>query len=163
MKTFYKSSEAQRKASLKWYYANKDHSRKIPVRDHGPDRDCLGCMQRFPRTEEFFAPSATGRKGLNPRCRPCAKKMLQQQGREHRIRKEYGLTHAEYVEFCARTNGQCPICGRFEPLVLDHCHATKKLRMAICNSCNNGLGRFRDSSKTLRRAADYIDFFCQPT
>lgn len=60
--------------------------------------------------------------------------------------------------------GKCAICG--EPgslrtntgvgLVLDHDHATGKVRGLICMSCNAGLGAFKDNAISLQRANAYL-------
>jgi hypothetical protein len=46
--------------------------------------------------------------------------------------------------------------GRKLRLNVDHCHVTGKVRGILCNSCNNGLGRFRDNPDLLLKAADYL-------
>lgn len=43
---------------------------------------------------------------------------------------------------------------------IDHNHKTNKIRGILCNSCNVGLEQFRDDSRRLRLAADYIDENC---
>lgn len=54
----------------------------------------------------------------------------------------------------------CYICG--EPLAgsanvnIDHDHASGVIRGVLCRGCNIGLGGFRDSPRTLIRAAAYI-------
>jgi hypothetical protein len=55
-------------------------------------------------------------------------------------------------------DGPCHICGRVvSPLHCDHNHATGAVRGWLCNSCNNGLGRFKDSPAKLRAAAAYLE------
>lgn len=56
----------------------------------------------------------------------------------------------------------CPICkkrtivGITANLVRDHNHQTGKGREWICDSCNTGLGRFKDDVKFLERVIDYL-------
>ncbi len=56
----------------------------------------------------------------------------------------------------------CPICQKTSivrvtaNLVKDHDHITGKGRVWICDSCNTGLGRFKDDIKLLQRAIDYL-------
>lgn len=56
----------------------------------------------------------------------------------------------------------CPICNKTSivgvtaNLVKDHDHITGKGREWICDSCNTGLGRFKDDIKLLQKAIDYL-------
>jgi hypothetical protein len=61
-------------------------------------------------------------------------------------------------------NGKCAICERIDSgkktnkaFCVDHCHKTGKIRGLLCMPCNRSIGQFGDDSKTLRKAADYID------
>jgi hypothetical protein len=64
--------------------------------------------------------------------------------------------------------GRCEICGveidftqknvHLRPNI-DHCHETKRVRGILCGYCNNLLGRAKDSPKTLRKAAAYLERF----
>jgi len=60
---------------------------------------------------------------------------------------------------------QCPICekqgivGVTVKLVLDHGHLTGDARDYICDSCNTGLGRFRNGKEFLRNAVTFLDQF----
>lgn len=57
----------------------------------------------------------------------------------------------------------CPICkkttipGLTSKVVCDHNHKTGHPRAWICDSCNTGLGRFKDSTELLKNAIDYLN------
>ena len=40
---------------------------------------------------------------------------------------------------------------------VDHDHKTNKIRGLLCNSCNRGLGYFRDDIRMVRKAAKYLE------
>jgi predicted nucleic acid-binding Zn ribbon protein len=73
----------------------------------------------------------------------------------------YGITTAQYDAMLAAQGGCCAICrsattngrGGFQ---VDHDHATGAVRGILCNSCNQGLGRFRDDPALLLKAAAYL-------
>lgn len=58
---------------------------------------------------------------------------------------------------------ECPICkkktipGLTSKVVLDHDHTTGKPRAWICDSCNTGLGRFKDDVETIKSAIKYLE------
>lgn len=57
---------------------------------------------------------------------------------------------------------QCPICkkrtiaGITSKVVLEHNHLTGKVGAWICDSCNTGLGRFKDDINLLKNAIEFI-------
>lgn len=59
-------------------------------------------------------------------------------------------------------NGKCAICQSDMPFdnlrlrPVDHDHKTGKVRGILCNACNTGLGKFRDSPVLMRCAIDYL-------
>ena len=69
----------------------------------------------------------------------------------------------EYEAMLAAQNGQCAICGSPDGggnnarLSLDHCHKTGSVRKFLCNSCNVGLGYFKDDPALMRAAASYVE------
>jgi hypothetical protein len=78
--------------------------------------------------------------------------------RDWYLRTEYGITLTQYETLLEKQGGGCAICGRKEKcLCVDHDHATGRVRGLLCGSCNNGLGRFKDDPKRLRRAANYLE------
>ncbi len=56
----------------------------------------------------------------------------------------------------------CPICKKASipsitaKLVIDHNHETGNARAWICDSCNTGLGRFKDNIALLEEAIEYL-------
>jgi len=57
---------------------------------------------------------------------------------------------------------ECPVClkrsiaGVTCRVVLDHNHRTGEVRAWICDSCNTGLGRFKDNPKLLQNVIKYL-------
>jgi len=56
----------------------------------------------------------------------------------------------------------CPLCEKISipfktaNIVKDHDHDTGKAREWICDSCNTGLGRFKDNIEVLEKAIKYL-------
>lgn len=73
--------------------------------------------------------------------------------RRCRARYRYGITDEELDELLELP---CAICGK-EGEVIDHNHATGKVRGRLCHSCNTGLGKLKDSPTLLRAAAAYLE------
>ena len=79
--------------------------------------------------------------------------------RRHRIKHRHGISPQEYKEMFDRQGGVCLICGNLVSgkLAIDHCHSTGKIRGLLCNSCNGGLGLFKDNRKSLSAAIKYLE------
>lgn len=111
------------------------------------ERQCRGCGCAF-------QPNSGSHWWCEPACR----------ARLRRLRR-HGLEFADYAAMLERQRWGCAICGRSErgwggkeaALVIDHCHATGRVRGLLCGECNTALGRFGDDPAQLRRAADYLD------
>lgn len=73
------------------------------------------------------------------------------------LRKKYGISLADYEMRVKAQAGLCAICGKSAKLVVDHCHASSRIRGLLCSPCNRALGYFYDSPKILRAAADYLE------
>jgi Recombination endonuclease VII len=69
----------------------------------------------------------------------------------------YRLSEAEFRSLMEQQGSECAICTRLltDPIV-DHDHATGKVRGLLCRRCNTGIGMLEDNPDTLMRAADYI-------
>jgi len=81
------------------------------------------------------------------------------------MRRKYGIGLHEYSQMLLSQNGQCAICGTMDAgtrdgkakaFAIDHDHKTGKVRALLCESCNTGLGKFKDDVTILLKAADYL-------
>ena len=58
---------------------------------------------------------------------------------------------------------ECPICskrtiaGITSKVVLEHDHRSGRVRGWVCDSCNTGIGRFKDDKKLLKMAINFIE------
>jgi hypothetical protein len=97
---------------------------------------------------------ALGRKTTRPTCIECRKKI-----------DGVALKTSEKKRMLAEKPDiffVCPICKKASipnvtaNLVIDHNHETGNARTWICDSCNTGLGRFKDDIGLLKEAIDYL-------
>jgi hypothetical protein len=83
-------------------------------------------------------------------------------GTHDATKRTYSLTSEQLVEMLSRT---CEVCGATENLTIDHDHSCcnkrsscgKCVRGTVCQNCNRAMGQAKDSPKTLRMLADYLD------
>lgn len=80
--------------------------------------------------------------------------------RLERIQRLYGLSALQFQSLWATQAGLCGICSEaLQPgkhCHIDHDHATGAVRGLLCQHCNVGLGRFRDSIPRLQGAIVYL-------
>lgn len=79
--------------------------------------------------------------------------------RNQRLRKQYGITHADYVGLLASQGGGCALCGfkpTDKPLCVDHCHDSGRIRGILCRACNRALALFGDNETGIRRILAYV-------
>lgn len=91
-------------------------------------------------------------------------KAIREKGQERKLSKRledrYGLTLDQYAAIEEYQDWQCKICQRegewHGKLVVDHDHATGKMRGLLCGACNAGLGCFSDDISLVLKAAQYL-------
>lgn len=74
--------------------------------------------------------------------------------------KKHGLTESGLLRMLRKQRGRCAICDNKinrKTLRIDHCHRRNKRRALLCNSCNVGLGQFRDNIEYLQSAIKYLE------
>ncbi|GAA7618051.1 hypothetical protein HpBhutan199_07740 [Helicobacter pylori] len=105
---------------------------------------------------EINQTDAKGRKTTRPSCRECRKNI---------DGVKLSSTEKKKMDEIAPPKGSvfiCPICekrsivGVTANLVRDHNHDTGCGREWICDSCNTGLGRFKDNPKFLEKVIEYL-------
>ncbi|HOO97868.1 MAG TPA: Hpy99I family type II restriction endonuclease [Caldisericia bacterium] len=99
---------------------------------------------------------ARGRKTTRPSCKECRRNidgvglLPEEKRRMNEVKPQKGSVF------------ECPICGKrtivgiTANLVRDHDHKTGLGREWICDSCNTGLGRFKDNIRLLERVIEYL-------
>jgi len=73
-----------------------------------------------------------------------------------KLKYRYGISEQCKDTMIQNQEGLCALCCKAEPVDIDHCHITSKLRGVLCRSCNIGLGMFRDDEGLLLKAIEYL-------
>lgn len=96
-----------------------------------------------------------GADGLNPSQR--YHKKNSDKVRDNKRRKKYGLTPEIFNRILFEQGNTCAICRLPDrKWNVDHDHTTGKVRAILCNCCNRALGYFKDSTKIVTAAAEYL-------
>ncbi len=97
---------------------------------------------------------AKGRKTTRPACTECRKTI---DGLALKTSEKKRMNAIKPEKFFI-----CPICKKSSipyitaNLVIDHDHDTGNAREWICDSCNTGLGRFKDNIELMQEAIKYL-------
>jgi recombination endonuclease VII len=128
------------------FYANRGTS-------HGLNSDCIDCRRAATQSQE-------GRKYRREYAAwTNSKEHARERRRNWRLKKQFGITSAEYDEMFVAQNGGCAICGQQDSvraLHIDHDYKTKKVRALLCSRHNLGIGYFHDSIEELQTAIEYL-------
>lgn len=87
--------------------------------------------------------------------------------RELDIIKRHNISYDEYKWMMEKQDGKCYICNKEETrksrtsghicrLVIDHNHATGKIRKLLCHNCNVVVGHCKESVEFLQKTIDYL-------
>lgn len=144
--------------------------------DGVPSRRCRICGVVKPMGD--FALSPTSRYGRRGDCKQCIaaqeKRNWPHAGhrpsrdaaykRDKRLRWIFGISLSDYSAMLLDQNGLCGICREPQAwnrregdvLVVDHNHATGKVRGLLCHACNQALGLFQDDPVRMQDALAYV-------
>jgi hypothetical protein len=133
---------------------------KSREREEGKSR-CSYCreklIKRYAEDTEF-----------RERQRKYAKDAYDSAPEKHRLQRRIshavmaGLDRAHVLQYIEERGdvSACDICQKECPtgraLAMDHCHDTMQIRGFLCANCNQGLGKFKDSTELLNRAIGYL-------
>lgn len=75
--------------------------------------------------------------------------------------KKVGLTPEGWNILFEKQGGRCAICMKHQTelkmkLVVDHEHASGKIRDLLCHACNLVLGNAREDASILQRCINYL-------
>lgn len=116
---------------------------------------CRKCGEEKPLDVENFPPHKRTKSGFDSWCRPCRRAYRKLYRRMPGVRPDQ-----QHRIAIAREVDACVICGDEGALVVDHDHRTGRVRGALCQRCNMGLGHFRDDPDLLEQAAMYVRGEC---
>jgi hypothetical protein len=145
--------------------SHKGKSRAKPQEITNGNKKCTECGVTKSISE--FTNEKSRSNGYKCSCRACAstrhkawraKNLDRQRVKDrvsHYIRK-YSLSEIEALELVKDRSGICAICGDNSRLVVDHCHATGKVRGKICSACNSTIGYARNDISILENAIEYL-------
>jgi Autographiviridae endonuclease VII len=153
-------------------------SAMLPLEEFRQKR-CTKCRQVLPLDQ--FGPNKNTRLRVRSKCRRCESEAAMtwrdanyEKEWDTRLRRNFGITLEQFRELLAEQNGVCAICGEpptivgYRPsrrqgrprqpiLVVDHDHATGKIRGLLCIHCNRGIGFLKDDVATVRAALKYLE------
>lgn len=118
---------------------------------------CNVCHKLLDTTH--FAKNQNGKNNRSvrrPSCNEC-RRLLEGKNASNKDKREWGKKKPSEEPF------ECPIChkrtiaGVTSKVVLDHNHLTGAVRGWVCDSCNTGIGRFKDDVKLIKSAIKFLE------
>lgn len=135
---------------------NNNYNRLTEISVKGEHRKCSIC-KKWLDINHFYLLNKNNisLKQSKSTCKECTK--------SYKYNK-YRITDIEYRKMYNSQKGVCKICGnnnntkqgRTKRLCVDHCHKTNTVRGLLCDNCNTGLGKFKDSIELLEKSIKYL-------
>lgn len=139
----------------------------VSRRDAQGRKQCQLCRE-WKAVDEYRSHRTTS-DGLRARCQECYRRTYDPAAsRARSLKRNYGLTVAEFEAMVAKQGDACAICGTEDSggkaWAIDHDHACcpgskscgRCVRALLCSSCNMSLGLIKDSPATALAMADYL-------
>ena len=153
---FYKVNFVVRDKTLQIAKNNVAIFNPLQVGDLFENKVCNVCHRYLPTT--CFDKNQNGKDNRpirRPSCIEC-RRIIDGVGLSLKDKRKWIKTRPSFEIFT------CPICKKktipdlTSKVVLDHDHKTGRPRAWICDSCNTGIGRFKDEIEILKNAIEYL-------
>lgn len=121
--------------------------------------DAIRAKERVIARQRYSAMTTEQRREKNQKSWAKNRESILAKRRETR----YGLSSEEYERMLAMQDGRCRICGVEQEkangsvLVVDHCHATGKVRSLLCRECNLNLAFVEKRGHLFGRMVEYVE------
>lgn len=153
----HKNEDDRKRYVEAWREKNREHLKKQAHKNYLKRRP--GVLREL-RALWKTSPKFRAAKSIAAKKRWASDAELRRRTRSSNMLRGFGITVDEFEAMLIAQGGRCAICARpmdhqKEPMI-DHCHATQRVRGLLCISCNFGLGRFRDNPEFLRNAVRYL-------
>lgn len=126
------------------------------VGDLYPKKVCNVCQRLLDTTQFQKNQNGKGDRPVRrPSCNECRQVMVGR-GLSPKEKKEWIKAKPAYVRFTCPICGKTTIPGLTSKVVLDHDHSNGQVRGWICDSCNTGIGRFKDDISLLEKAITFL-------
>lgn len=80
------------------------------------------------------------------------------------LKHKFGMSLSDYDRLLESQGGRCAICDatdsgnkKVKQLVIEHDHATGRVRGLTCQLCNHGLANFRENPEIMLAAIRYLE------
>lgn len=130
---------------------------------------CKSCSKNRRLTSFYVSYKYKGKSIYSAECKKCSRKRTIEYGKKNKdkrygacIKYLYGISLELYKEILKIQQNKCAICKstktqknkkRFD---IDHNHETGEVRGLLCHNCNLGLGNFKENTKALKSAIEYL-------
>ena len=146
---------------------------RILTRSMDTTHTCPHCHVTKP-TGDFY-PDRSKTRGHSSWCKTCSgtrqrardRSKARTHDRTYRLRKKYGLSHAEFDAMMARQDHRCAICREvltgddpYPGLVMDQGGDRGVLRSLLCQQCHVGIACFEANPGLLESALRYVLDVC---
>ena len=128
---------------------------------------CSKCGIKKERSEYYNDSSRND--GITSYCKECTRSKTDKWRKEnpekvnqasiwYRRERTYGITEEDFMKMIDNQKWECAVCKKSidESCHVDHNHENGKVRGLLCDSCNKGLGFFKDNVEHLASAIKYL-------
>ena len=140
--------EAQNAYMKRYYVENKERllAQNQEWRSRNKERHLANAREYHHKNREALLEAKRQKRVENP-----------EHYRALRFKRIYGITNEEHAAMRLVQGDRCAVCCRELPLVVDHDHATGKVRGLLCSPCNTAIGLLEEDRDRFASAVHYLD------